>query len=70
MGADIAKLGDHAPEEGVLAAEGLVDVAGSRDGQFRLVGHVGVGDFRDWGEEEDDGEKKHEDCDAQINPLD
>ena len=32
--------------------------------------HVGVGDFGDWGEEEDDGEEEDEGCDGEVGPLD
>jgi len=68
---DVAELGRHTPEEGVLLSEGLVGVVGPVfDGLFGLVGHVGVGDFRDGREEEDDGKEKDEGGDTQIHPLD
>ena len=47
LGADVAELGRDAPEEGVLVAEGLVDVAGGGFGFFGLGGDVCVWDFGD-----------------------
>lgn len=71
LGADVAELRQHAPEERILPAQRLVDVAGALiDGLGGLVGHVGVGDFGDRREEEDDGEEEDKDGDAEINPLD
>lgn len=47
LGANVAELRGHAPEERVLAAEGLVDVAGRGLGLFGLGGDVGVCNFGD-----------------------
>lgn len=50
LGADVAELGGDAPEEGVLAAEGLVDVAGGGLCLFGLGRDVCVCDLGDaWG---------------------
>ena len=49
LGADVAELGGDAPEEGVLVAEGLVDVAGGGLGLFGLGGDVCVCDLGDAG---------------------
>lgn len=69
--ADVAELRRHTPEEGVLFPERLVGVVGSGcDGLFALVGHIGVGDFRDGCEEKDDGEEEHEGGNPKIHPLD
>ena len=51
LGAHVAELGGDAPEEGVLVAEGLVDVAGCGLGLFGLGGDVCVCDFGDAGGE-------------------
>ena len=51
LGAHVAELGGDAPEEGVLVAEGLVDVAGGGLGLFGLGGDVCVCDFGDAGGE-------------------
>jgi hypothetical protein len=85
LGADVAELGGDAPEEGVLVAEGLVDVAGGGFGLFGLGGDVCVCDFGDaggelagklrWGEgglrseEEHDRQEEDEASDAEIHPL-
>lgn len=49
--ADVAELCGDAPEEGVLAAERLVDIASCGFGLFRLSGDVGICDFWDAGKE-------------------
>ena len=51
LGANVAELGGDAPEERVLVAEGLVDVAGGGLGLFGLGGDVCVCDFGDAGGE-------------------
>jgi len=69
--ADVAELGRHTPEQGVLLPKRLIDVVGAVfDGLFRLIGHVGIRHFRDGREEEDDGEKEDEGGNTQIHPLD
>ena len=47
LGTDVAELCCDTPEEGVLAAEGLVDVAGCGFGLLGLSSDVGVCDLRD-----------------------
>jgi len=68
--ANVAELGEHAKEEGVLFLEGLVLEIGLCAGRSGLGGHVAICDFRDGSEEEDDGEEEDEDCDAEVDPLD
>ena len=70
LGADVAELGNYAPKEGVLAAQGLVHVAGALvDGLFGLIRHIGIGDFGDGREKEDDSQQEHKRCDPEIHPL-
>jgi hypothetical protein len=69
LGTDIRELSKGSPEQGVLLAERLVDVASCSCGHLSLVGHVGVCDFRDGREEEDDGENGDEARDAEVDPL-
>ncbi len=45
LGTDVAELCSYAPEEGVLVAERLVNVAGCVLGLLGLGGDVGVCDF-------------------------
>ena len=69
LGADVAELSDDAEEEFVLFAQGLVLVAGQVGALFGLESHVGVGDFGDGREEEDDSEEEDEAGDAEVGPL-
>lgn len=50
LSTNVAELSGNTPEEGVLLAERLVDVSGSRGHHLSLVGHVGVSDLRNAGE--------------------
>ena len=70
LGADVAELGGYAEEELVLPAKGFVFVAGEIGALFGLEGQVGVGDFGDGREKEDNGEEEDESSDAQVRPLD
>jgi hypothetical protein len=42
---NIRKLSSNTPEESVLLAKRLVDVASSCGSHLRLISHVGVGDL-------------------------
>jgi hypothetical protein len=66
---DIGELGKCTPEQSVLLAEWLVNVSSSSGGHLSLVGHVGVCNFGNGGEEEDDGEDGDESSDTEIYPL-
>lgn len=70
LASDVGELGGGPPEESVLLAHGLVDVAGGTGGHLSLVGHIGVGDLRDGSEEEDDCEDGDEACDSKVDVLD
>ena len=67
--ADVGKLSEDTPEESVLLAERLVNVAGGGGGHLSLVGHVGVGDFRNGCEVEDDSENTDEAGDTKVDIL-
>lgn len=69
LSTDVAELRGHAEEELVLLAHRPVHVAGQSRALLRLESHVGIGDFRDRREVEDDGEKKDEGGDAEVGPL-
>lgn len=69
LGAHVAELSGDAKEELVLASHGLVHVAGESGALFRLQGHVGIGDFRDGREEEDNSEEEDKDGNAKVSPL-
>jgi hypothetical protein len=69
LGTDIRELGESSPEQSVLLAERLVDVAGCGGGHLSLVGHVGVCDLGNGREEEDDGEDGDEASDTEVHPL-
>jgi hypothetical protein len=68
--ADVRELGEGTPEKSVLLAERLVDVSGRGGGHFSLVSHVGVGDFRNGREVEDNSEDADEACNTKVDPLD
>ena len=70
LGAHVTELGSHAEEELVLLAHGLVDVSRQAGALLGLESHIGVGDFGNGGEEEDDGEQEDESGDAEVSPLD
>jgi hypothetical protein len=69
LGTDVGELRECTPEQSVLLAQRLVDVAGGASGHLSLVGHVGVGDLRDGSEVEDDGEDGDEASDTKVHPL-
>lgn len=69
LGTDVGELGKGSPEKGVLLAERLVDVAGGASGHLGLVSHVGVGDFGNGSEVEDDSEDGDESSDTKVDPL-
>ena len=70
LGANVTELSRHAKEEFVLLTHGLVDVSGQAGALLGLERHIGVGDFGNGGEEEDDGEQEDESGDAKVGPLD
>jgi hypothetical protein len=45
---DVGELSSGTPEKSVLLAERLVDETGSSGGHLGLVGHIGIGDLRDY----------------------
>lgn len=64
-------MSDNAPEEDILLSEGFIAVIGAVfNGLFGLVGHIGVCDFRNGREEEDDSEEEDEGRNTEIHPLD
>lgn len=69
LGSYVAKLRGDAKEELVLLAHGLVDIAGQTRTLLGLESHVGISDFRDRGEVEDDGQEKNEGGDPEVGPL-
>jgi hypothetical protein len=69
LGTDIRELGKSSPEQSVLLAERLVDVASCSGGHLSLISHVGVCDLRNRREEEDDSEDGDEGGDAEVHPL-
>lgn len=68
--ADIAELSCRPPEQGILFAKRLVNVAGVGGRLLTLSGHIGIRDFRDRSKEEDDSKKEDEACNSEVNPLD
>lgn len=66
---DVAELRGDAEEELVLLAHRPVHVAGKARALLRLESHVGIRDFRDRREVEDDSEEKNEGGDAEVGPL-
>lgn len=69
LGPDVAKLSGNAKEELVLLAHGPVHVAGQAGALLCLESHVGISDFRDRGEVEDNSKEKNKSGDAKIGPL-
>jgi len=68
--ADVGELSSNTPEECVLLAERLVDVAGGRGHHLSLISHIGIRDFGDGREVEDHGEDGNEASNAKVDPLD
>ena len=66
MGPDVAKLGSDTEEEGVLLGKGLVLKGSLGATGSGLSGHIGVGNLRNRGEEEDDGKDEYEDGNTLI----
>lgn len=69
LGADVGELSEGTPEEGVLLAERLVDVAGSASGHLSLVGHVTICYFGNGSEVEHDSENGDECSDTKVDVL-
>lgn len=68
--ANVRELRKSTPEKSVLLTQRLVDVSGSSGGHFSLVGHVGVGDFRDRCKVEDNSEDGDKGGNTKVDPLD
>jgi hypothetical protein len=69
LGADVRELRCDTPEERVLLAQRLVDVARGDGGHLGLVGHVRVRDFGDGREVENHCEDGDEAGNAEVDPL-
>lgn len=69
LSTDVTELSGNTEEELVLLAEGLLDVTGQVRALLGLESHIGISDFWDWREEEDDGEEGDESGDTDVCPL-
>ena len=70
LSTNVAELSSDTQEELVLLSQGLFDEASKIGGLFGLKSHVGIRDFWNWREEEDNGEEGDEGCNADVSPLD
>jgi hypothetical protein len=66
LSTNIAELGNDTKEECVVLSERLVFEFRVGCRLLSLVGHVGIGDFWNWSEEENDGEEEN---DTEVDPL-
>lgn len=70
LSTDVAELGSDTPEKSVLFAERLVRVPRIKGGPLDFpIGHVAVGDFRNWGKIEDNRKEEDESSDPQVGIL-
>lgn len=69
LSTDVAELSSSSPEESILFAERLVNVSSAGGGLLGLLSHVGIGDFGNRREEEDNREEEDEAGDAEVDPL-
>jgi hypothetical protein len=69
LGTNVTELCSNAEKELVLGAEWLLHITGQVRALLGLKRHIGICDFWDWREEEDNGQEEDEGSYAHIGPL-
>lgn len=70
LGANVAELSGDTEHQFILFTHRLIDKTSQASALLCLKSHIGISDFRERTEEEDDSEEEDEGCNSEVCPLD